>query len=90
MYKKLNVAPLFVVTSAGVPVPPTPAVYVGAIKSFVTPMAGAGMLSKTVIVQEIFSLVRTYVVLAYVCPMQLNVDAVVGLETLNANGLPEI
>ena len=86
--KKLKVAPPFVDVNAGVPVPGVPVVsYVGTVKSDEIPTEPP-VASKTVIVQEISSLTRTYVVNPPVCPMQDKTEETVGEDILNANELP--
>lgn len=83
--ENLKVTPPVVVESAGLPVPPL--VYVGAKKSTVSPTA-VPSASFTVIVQEMASFIRAYVVAPLVWLMHASVDAVVAEETLNENGLP--
>ena len=82
---KLKEAPPFATTSASEPAPLGP--YVGTVKSDERPIANPAA-SFTVIVHEIASRIRTYVVAALVWPIQDRIDAVVADVTLNVNGLP--
>ena len=82
---KLNEAPPFAWTSASDPEPLGP--YVGTVKSDERAIANPAA-SFTVIVHEIASSVRTYVVAALVWPIHDRMDAVVADVTLNVNGLP--